>query len=233
MAIRDDFTAGEVLAAADLNDTFASKPPFAYGTATPTTTVEGFIWYDENSTPPEPKFWDGAAFQAVSAPGGLVHIATETFSAVSSVSLNGCFSATYDNYRILITETAASTSLARSIRFRAAGSDDTNSNYNYKSAVLTSSSNSVTWGNDTNGRTQTSAIVKSADSNVVSYVYDIVSPFLSRVTDCYGSSGVVGVANIQLSWWGFNAGTSFDGFSFIASTGNFTGNIRVYGYLNS
>jgi len=25
MAIRDDFTAGEVLAAADLNDTFASK----------------------------------------------------------------------------------------------------------------------------------------------------------------------------------------------------------------
>jgi hypothetical protein len=65
MAVRDDFTAGEVLAAADLNDTFASKPPFAYGTATPSTTVEGFIWYDENDTPPSPKFWDGSAFQAI------------------------------------------------------------------------------------------------------------------------------------------------------------------------
>jgi hypothetical protein len=64
MAIRTDFTAGEVLAAADLNDTFASKPPFAYGTATPTTTVEGFIFYDENVTPPAPKFWDGSAFQS-------------------------------------------------------------------------------------------------------------------------------------------------------------------------
>ena len=64
MAIRTDFTAGEVLAAADLNDTFASKPPFSYGTATPTTTVEGFIFYDENVTPPAPKFWDGSAFQS-------------------------------------------------------------------------------------------------------------------------------------------------------------------------
>jgi hypothetical protein len=63
MAVRDDFTAGEVLAAADLNDTFASKPPFAYGTATPSTTVEGFIWYDENDTPPAPKFWDWSAFE--------------------------------------------------------------------------------------------------------------------------------------------------------------------------
>ena len=70
MAVRDDFTAGEVLAAADLNDTFASKPPFAYGTAEPSTTVEGFIWYDENNTPPAPKFWDGAAFQAIG--GGKV-----------------------------------------------------------------------------------------------------------------------------------------------------------------
>jgi hypothetical protein len=66
MAIRDDFAPGEVLAAADLNDTFASKPPFAYGTATPTTTVEGFIWYDENLTPPLVKFWDGSAFQTFS-----------------------------------------------------------------------------------------------------------------------------------------------------------------------
>jgi len=64
MAIRNDFTAGEVLAAADLNDTFGSRVPFAYGTATPTTTTDGFIFYDENLTPPAPKFWDGSAFQS-------------------------------------------------------------------------------------------------------------------------------------------------------------------------
>jgi hypothetical protein len=77
MAVRDDFTAGEVLAAADLNDTFASKPPFAYGTATPTTTVEGFIWYDENDTPPAPKFWDGAAFETFGG-GKILQVASVT-----------------------------------------------------------------------------------------------------------------------------------------------------------
>jgi len=67
MAVRDDFAAGEVLAAADLNDTFAAKPTFTYGTATPTADAEGAIWYDENSTPPVPKFWDGSAWQTFSA----------------------------------------------------------------------------------------------------------------------------------------------------------------------
>ena len=68
MAIRDDFTAGEVLAAQDLNDTFDSKISFTYGTATPSTTVEGFVWYDENQTPPTPKFWDGSSFANFAAP---------------------------------------------------------------------------------------------------------------------------------------------------------------------
>ncbi|MGA0927306.1 MAG: glycine-rich domain-containing protein, partial [Burkholderiaceae bacterium] len=61
------WTAGEVLAAADLNDTFASKPTFTYGTATPTADADGAIWYDENDTPPTPKFWDGSAWQPFSS----------------------------------------------------------------------------------------------------------------------------------------------------------------------
>jgi hypothetical protein len=69
MAIRDDFAPGEVLAAADLNDTFASKVPFSYGTATPSTTVEGFIWFDENDTPPSAKVWDGSDFVTFSGAG--------------------------------------------------------------------------------------------------------------------------------------------------------------------
>lgn len=85
MAVRDDFTAGEVLAAADLNDTFASKIPFAYGTATPTTTVEGFVFYDENVTPPAPKFWDGAAFQAFGG-GKILQIVRATNTTLRSTT---------------------------------------------------------------------------------------------------------------------------------------------------
>jgi hypothetical protein len=41
-----------------------SKLPFSFGTATPTTTTSGFLWYDSTGAPskPTPKFWDGSAF---------------------------------------------------------------------------------------------------------------------------------------------------------------------------
>lgn len=77
MAVRDDFAPGEVLAAADLNDTFASKLPYSFGTATPSTSVDGFLWYDENDTPPTPKFWDGAAFQSLTS-GKILQVVRAT-----------------------------------------------------------------------------------------------------------------------------------------------------------
>jgi hypothetical protein len=77
-----------------LNSALAEKVPFAYGTATPTTTVEGFVWYDENDTPPTPKFWDGAAFQALTS-GKILQIVratdstTRTTTSTSFVDVTG------------------------------------------------------------------------------------------------------------------------------------------------
>jgi phage terminase large subunit-like protein len=85
MAVRNDFVPGEILASQDLNDTFAEKVPFAYGTATPSTTVEGFVWYDENDTPPTPKFWDGAAFQALTS-GKILQIVRATDGTARSTT---------------------------------------------------------------------------------------------------------------------------------------------------
>ena len=67
MAVRDDFAPGEVLAAADLNDTFASKPTKSSGTTEPASPATGDIWYDTNDTPPTAKFYDGTAFQPFSS----------------------------------------------------------------------------------------------------------------------------------------------------------------------
>ena len=71
------WSAGEVLSASDLNAEFASKLPYSYGTATPSTTDNGFLWYDSNSTPAAPKFWDGAAFQALTS-GKILQIVRAT-----------------------------------------------------------------------------------------------------------------------------------------------------------
>jgi hypothetical protein len=81
MAVRNDFAPGEVLAAADLNDTFASRVPFAFGTATPTTTTTGFLWYDTNFSPPVGKVWNGSAFVNFSqGPADFSNAATGTYT---------------------------------------------------------------------------------------------------------------------------------------------------------
>jgi hypothetical protein len=67
MAIRNDFAPGETLLAADLNDTFGSKPTKTFATTAPGSPTNGDLWYDTNATPPEAKFWDGSAWQGFSA----------------------------------------------------------------------------------------------------------------------------------------------------------------------
>jgi len=71
MAIRDDFTAGEVLLAADLNDTFGSKVPFEYSDTEPTTDIGGFIWFDTNDSPPSPYYYDADEDEFIPFPSGV------------------------------------------------------------------------------------------------------------------------------------------------------------------
>lgn len=217
MAVRNDFTAGEVLAAADLNDTFASKLPYSYGTATPSTTDSGFLWYDSNSTPAAPKFWDGAAFQNVAPAGGLTLIADESFSAVSSVSVNNCFTSTYAAYRILITANAAITG-----RLRASGTDATGSHY--VNQFLAASSTSVSAG-----RTTTTSWDLGAGAGFRLGVLDIYGPALAEVTYAnYYLSANVSTLELALLANAHNVTTAYDGFTLLGST--ITGNLRIYGY---
>lgn len=72
MAIRDDFAPGEVLTSADLNDTFASKPPYEYSDTEPTTNlVGGFLWFDTNDSPPTPYYYDADEAEFVPFPSGV------------------------------------------------------------------------------------------------------------------------------------------------------------------
>lgn len=230
MAIRDDFTAGEVLAAADLNDTFASKPPFAYGTATPTTTVEGFIWYDENDTPPTAKFWDGSTFENITAPSGFVHINTTSFTSAGSVSINNCFSSDYDTYKIIGYYTAKSNLGQDYFRLRVSGSDASSAYYfNNIYTSYTSATTSNNAGSNTN-QIQVSYLASAATGSA--FTFDVLNPFLADQTYLFFNSNQGD--GISLSGAEHRTATSYDGFTFYPSTGTFTsGIIRVFGYKNS
>jgi hypothetical protein len=146
MAVRDDFTAGEVLAAADLNDTFASKPPFAYGTATPSTTVDGFIWYDENSTPPAPKFWDGAAFQAIG--GGKILQVVRATDATNRTTTSSTF-VDVTGMSVTITPQKSTSIILVIAAFIASPERSSSNNAGMKVSVTDSSNNDLSGGQGT------------------------------------------------------------------------------------
>ena len=221
MAVRTSFTAGEVLAAADLTDTFGAKgnlasPTFTGTPAAPTATA------GTNTTQ-----LATTAFVLANAPAsGLVHINTTTFSAVSSVSLNGCFSATYTWYKIMYYADASGAVQNLNLRMRNAGTDNTSANYSsqYLDGQAATASAGRTTGQNL-GLVGAVAITGSWGS------IDIYNPFATVTTSWSNTMGFAGPA-ASLYMGQHSVASSFDGFTLFAAANTFTGTIRVYGYKN-
>ena len=153
-----------------------------------------------------------------------------TFSGASSVSLNGCFSSAYDNYKLLFYCNAASATTDINFRFRTT-SDDTGTNYY-------AASSGVNWSNTgvNNSRiTQSSFIVTKTvinDPGYTSFNYDCIRPYLGTYSTLLGghAAGIVGgPAHNHGALWSVTA-TQFTGFTIYPGSGNIGGTIRVYGY---
>ena len=166
------------------------------------------------------------AGSGVTLSGGQV-----TFTAASTVSVNGCYSSAYDNYVVIYAESARSAALSTYLRMRVAGSDSSAANYAYKNVALPANSATVTWGAQGNGTTDTSALLSNGDSSTTNYLINVASPFIATSTKM---GFVVGsTAAMQVISAAFTAATSFDGFTIYTGSGNITGTIRVYGLRNS
>ena len=172
--------------------------------------------------------------------GGLVYITQTVITAGSStaVNFNNCFSATYDNYRILIDGFQPSVAgTACLIRMRVGGVDafgatdyffaETGLYVNGTSAA--SNGNGLSYG-DTGLYNSTNTLA------IGSVSLDIFNPFKAERTFYTGNSilynvnfGVRSVGGVH------NLTTSYDGFSLINTTAsNFTKiRVRVYGYRNA
>jgi len=225
MAVRTSFTAGEVLAAADLTDTFGSKGNLASPafTGTPTAPTAGL---GTNSTQ-----LATTAFVLANGPAsGLTHINTTTFSAVSTVSLNDVFTTTYDFYRVLF-EFKPSVATNHTMRVRAAGTDNTSPVYanisqrQYSTAVTQNAGSAGTSIDFTYGPWGTEQYIGN---------FEFFNPAKASNTGWTNQTATWTTSAIQIFNSGFHKSTSiFDGFSLICAAGNFTGIIRVYGYKNS
>lgn len=151
-----------------------------------------------------------------------------TFSGASSVSLNGVFSSTYDNYRILL-QGSSSTPADLAVRMRLSGTDNTTSNYQHQQIV--GSSTSISGSRTINGTSaRVGEIYQSPSISICSI--DFFNPAIAVHTSFFSNSGLQSNTSIAISVEhnAHGVATAYDGVTFIPSSGTITGTIGVYGY---
>jgi hypothetical protein len=153
---------------------------------------------------------------------------TVTFTGASSVSLNGVFSTTYENYMIQLFYKNTVGQSYTALRYRVAGADDTNSVYDSRTTYMASSSIGVT-----DQPNLTSQRISYGDNNGNYHTINISRPFIADKTYIKVASTNSNGANETYAedYFGvFQNATSFTGFTIFPAANNLTGTIRVYGF---
>jgi hypothetical protein len=160
---------------------------------------------------------------------GLVLVKTQTIgSGVSSVTVTGAFSSTFDNYRIVVEILDASTGLG--LRFRL-GSTTTN----YYSSKAGLRYNGGTFSGVVDNDATYMDLGSAGSSGGGSMTFDVVRPYITDRTLVNGTGSYAQASTGgYVLYAGFvNDNTSYTAFTFLTSTGTISnGNIRVYGYNN-
>ena len=173
------------------------------------------------------------ATPAVSA-SGLTFITSASPSAVSTISIDNCFTSTYRNYLIVTNlECTASGGVYLNARLRAGGADNTSSNYKWNAIIMDSSSATV--GGDNRSSTTSFTIARSRETGETVTTTYLYSPQASVETTF--TTNAASLSSTDSDW--FSGGgsmtvtTAYDGLTLFVGGGNFTGTIRVYGVSNS
>ena len=161
---------------------------------------------------------------------GMVLVNSTTFSAVSSVSVNGCFTAAYDNYIVQCVAISSGAGSNMLIRMRLAGTDNSAANYDLQYGDV---SGATANGGRSTGQTAWNT-AGALDTTYGLQTLTFAQPFLaaSTVMTLFGG-GPISSAYLRSSFNRHTASTSFDGFTMYPASGTTTGTLRVYGLRNS
>ena len=168
---------------------------------------------------------------ATKASTGLNLINTTSFTAQSTVSLDNVFSATYENYRLILDLTTISTSQEITLRLRTTAGSDATTNYTNPIRVFDSGGGSGNFISTTSWKVMETR--SGSPGHFYSVDMNLHSPFLSIPTT-YTMTGISrAVDGSSKSAYGggmHEDATSYSSLSILANTGNITGSIVTYGY---
>jgi len=171
--------------------------------------------------------YNGTAWATVgpSTAGALVRVGGGTLSGTST-AFASVFSATYDAYKIIISNGATSASASVTMILGA-----TTSGYSYSSMAKNFADNTSNDGGGAASAAASWAFVAASATATFGFQLDLFNPFLANRTQ-YMSSPVMltgnNAAGVGMGY--LNNTTSYTGFTLAASSGNLTGTCNIYGY---
>ena len=146
-------------------------------------------------------------------------------SGVSSVTVTGAFSATYENYKIIVSGGTATATGSITL-----GLTGITTGYYQAGTFVNYSSTTVNGFTNNNGSTF-SEVGQASSANILVNC-ELHNPFATKTTSCFATWGSNTTASYSIQLNGFNTSTtSISGFTLNSTTGTWTGGtIYVYGY---
>lgn len=157
-------------------------------------------------------------------------LGTVTFTGASTVTVNGCFTSTYDNYHIVLNVPTTSTSLLLTMQFTLAGAAVTTLNYDAQVSTTTGT---------TVAAAQTLAAANWQISGnalpIHSLTIEMFGPALTQATTAIVDTLSTANPMTASAFWTkkgalHRLATAYDGLMLTASTGTMTGTISVFGW---
>ena len=199
--------------------------------ARPASPYEGQVIFQKDTD--QLLVWNGTAWvipnQTTQNPEGLELVATTTFTTTANPFINGCFSSSYQNYRVLI---------------NIEGSDTTNLRMRVRSGTSTPETGSIysRWGfsvlagavtNETSSNQSSLFLGSYYFGEQTPYAFDLFSPNLAVRTNTlpYAWSSSTGTTFFMPGR--VTSNTVYTGIEIYGDSGTLTGSMRVYGYRNS
>jgi hypothetical protein len=224
---RKVFTAGEVLAAADVNSFLMDQTVMSFaGTAARGsaigTATEGMYTHLEDTD--ELQFWNGSAWVS---PFGLTKVATVSFTAATVVSLNNVFTSLYKNY-LLVTSLSVTNATAAVIALSMTnGGTPHPTAADYKSVGIEQvyATASTVTGQGNNGAANSWQVGRSGSIDVSTFFCYLYDPQKSQRTSFKSFYSDETTSGMQGGF--LNVTTAFDGCRISLASGD--GIVTVYG----
>lgn len=209
------------------------RPGVCTSTNRPANPYDGMVIYETDTD--KAMVWNSSAWVVLSTgranPGGLDFISSTPITAANSVSVNNCFTSTYENYRIMFSPSSHSTTTQILLRLRLSGTD---SSTNYMTERAGGQGSGAFANQDVYGTTAMTIGYMATTNGTPALTTDLYSPALARPTVALGITGFADTTNGHsvMNWWNSHTlSNAYDGFTIYAgSSATMTGNIYLYGY---